>query len=259
MGIAAGQFMLPSSCGCAHTFQSRFIPTVSTWREATFAGFFGPIGEQYSALLPGQHLMLQASGPCFILKWPSKSFPTMVRAIVSEREVHVWHKDAPKLTRISVITPVNYFLVLTSIIIHGITIPIGKGFHTVRTKTLTSASQASPNRFSSSETKGPNIRSFLPFTHLPGARQPTVAFADETTQAHGDTATLGDRQSDSTQPSSATFPEHRTSSDLAVADADSADQGSVDHTHNPITTTWKEGDQVVVERDGRVVEVKHSQ
>ena len=25
--------------------QSRFIPTLPTWREAAFAGFFGPIGE----------------------------------------------------------------------------------------------------------------------------------------------------------------------------------------------------------------------
>ena len=35
------------------------------------------------------------------------------------------------------ILPVNYFLVLTSIIVHGITIPIGKGFQQARSITLT--------------------------------------------------------------------------------------------------------------------------
>ncbi len=36
----------------------------------------------------------------------------------------------------SVITPINYFLVLTSVIVHGITIPIGKGFSLARSRTL---------------------------------------------------------------------------------------------------------------------------
>lgn len=36
----------------------------------------------------------------------------------------------------SVIKPVNYFLVLTSIIVHGVTIPVGKGFQHARTLTL---------------------------------------------------------------------------------------------------------------------------
>ena len=40
--------------------------------------------------------------------------------------------------------PINYFLVLTSIIVHGITIPVGKGFTLVRSRTLTSRSQNGP-------------------------------------------------------------------------------------------------------------------
>lgn len=36
----------------------------------------------------------------------------------------------------SVIKPVNYFLVLTSIIVHGVTIPVGKGFNHARTLTM---------------------------------------------------------------------------------------------------------------------------
>lgn len=39
----------------------------------------------------------------------------------------------------AVILPVVYFIVMTSIIVHGITIPIGKGFH--RTLTVTRSSQ----------------------------------------------------------------------------------------------------------------------
>lgn len=27
-----------------HPFQSKWIPTVPTWKEAAFAGYFGPIG-----------------------------------------------------------------------------------------------------------------------------------------------------------------------------------------------------------------------
>lgn len=37
----------------------------------------------------------------------------------------------------SVILPVVYFLVLTSIIVHGVTIPVGKGFTFARTLTVT--------------------------------------------------------------------------------------------------------------------------
>lgn len=33
----------------------------------------------------------------------------------------------------------NYFLVLTSIIVHGVTIPLGKGFHRIHTQTLTAS------------------------------------------------------------------------------------------------------------------------
>lgn len=49
------------------------------------------------------------------------------------------------------ITPVVYVLVLTSIIVHGITIPIGKGFHSVSTRTFTlsrSQTQTQPDNVS---------------------------------------------------------------------------------------------------------------
>lgn len=41
-----------------------------------------------------------------------------------------------------VITPVVYFLVLTSVIVHGITIPIGKGFHHARSLTISRSQTA---------------------------------------------------------------------------------------------------------------------
>jgi hypothetical protein len=45
--------------------------------------------------------------------------------------------DGTRTALRDVILPVNYFLVLTSIIVHGITIPIGKGFQQARSITLT--------------------------------------------------------------------------------------------------------------------------
>jgi hypothetical protein len=71
-----------------------------------------------------------------------------------------------------VIVPVNYFLVLTSILVHGITIPVGKGFHMVRTRTLNIIS--TPTNRSTSIAKKSNIRDFLPFTRAGISPTPTV-------------------------------------------------------------------------------------
>ncbi|RSH92828.1 hypothetical protein EHS25_008274 [Saitozyma podzolica] len=84
---------------------SRWIPTLPTWREAVFAGFFGPIGV----------------GAVFYTQVALQVLPD----------------DGTRTALRDVILPVNYFLVLTSIIVHGITIPIGKGFQQARSITLT--------------------------------------------------------------------------------------------------------------------------
>lgn len=81
---------------------AKFIPTLPTFYESCFAGFFGPIGV----------------GAVFYVQVAFEFLP-------AERE-----------RLINVIEPVVYFLVLTSVVVHGVTIPLGKGFNLAR-RTLT--------------------------------------------------------------------------------------------------------------------------
>ncbi|KAL7424782.1 hypothetical protein Q5752_000466 [Cryptotrichosporon argae] len=83
----------------------KFIPALETWREAAFAGWFGPIGV----------------GAVFYNQVALETLPD----------------DGTRQHLRDVITPVVSFLVLTSVIVHGITVPIGKGFQTARSRTLT--------------------------------------------------------------------------------------------------------------------------
>ncbi|ORY33688.1 Sodium/hydrogen exchanger family-domain-containing protein [Naematelia encephala] len=90
---------------------SKWIPTLKTWREASFAGFFGPIGV----------------GAVFYTQVALQQLPEG-----SSRE----------RLRNSIL-PIVYFLVFTSVIVHGVTIPLGKGFQRVRTLTITRSQSAS--------------------------------------------------------------------------------------------------------------------
>lgn len=83
----------------------KMIPALPSFREAAFAGFFGPIGV----------------GAIYYTQVALQEIPD----------------DGSRDRLRTVIAPVVYFLVLTSIIVHGITIPIGKGsFHMAKTKSL---------------------------------------------------------------------------------------------------------------------------
>lgn len=84
--------------------QHKYIPTLPTYRESAFAGFFGPIGV----------------GAVFYVQ-------------VALREL----AEAERERLTAVITPVVYFLVLTSVVVHGITIPIVKGFQSAARRTIT--------------------------------------------------------------------------------------------------------------------------
>lgn len=110
--------------------------------------------------------------------------------------------------------PVNYFLVLTSIIVHGITIPVGKGFHSVRTRTINNS--ATPTDTSDPMAiKRSNIRDLLPFTRVGNSRtstiQPPVATPDQPAnremsgpnlaQDLGEASDQGEGPNDITQPS----------------------------------------------------------
>jgi hypothetical protein len=70
-----------------------------------------------------------------------------------------------------VIVPVNYFLVLTSIIVHGITIPVGKSFHMVRTRTFNISSTPPSASVAGKKT---NIRDLLPFSRVGISRTATL-------------------------------------------------------------------------------------
>ncbi|ORX36017.1 Sodium/hydrogen exchanger family-domain-containing protein [Kockovaella imperatae] len=89
---------------------SHFIPTLPTWRESLFAGFFGPIGV----------------GALFYTQVALEELPD----------------DGTRQHLRNVLYPVNLFLIFTSIVVHGITIPVGKGFQRARTITRNTGSRA---------------------------------------------------------------------------------------------------------------------
>ncbi|WWD17799.1 hypothetical protein CI109_102241 [Kwoniella shandongensis] len=112
---------------------SRWIPSLCTMHESLFAGYFGPIGV----------------GAVFYVQVALDVLP----------------EDGTRQHLRDVILPVVYFLVLTSVVVHGVTIPLGKGFQRARTKTLTMT-----NSFSKSNTGGggENVVSRLPPPVKPG-------------------------------------------------------------------------------------------
>ncbi|WWC66335.1 uncharacterized protein I206_100236 [Kwoniella pini CBS 10737] len=87
---------------------SRWIPALRTTRESLFAGLFGPIG----------------IGAIFYVQVALEVIP----------------EDGTRQHLREVILPVVYFLVLTSVLVHGVTIPIGKGFQRARTMTISRSS-----------------------------------------------------------------------------------------------------------------------
>lgn len=86
----------------------KFIPAIRTWREAVFTGWFGPIGV----------------GAIFYYSVAIESIPA----------------DGPNAHAREVLEPIIYFMVLASVVAHGITIPL---FYigTFATRTLTRTSE----------------------------------------------------------------------------------------------------------------------
>lgn len=106
------------SCGtCSTTGQSltisqkKFIPPIAgSWKDALFTGYFGPIGV----------------GAVFYIEVAHHAIPD----------------DGTRERLRAVVAPVVYFMVLTSVIVHGITIPIGKSMQ--HTLTLTRSKSDAP-------------------------------------------------------------------------------------------------------------------
>ncbi|ORX50878.1 hypothetical protein DM01DRAFT_1408872 [Hesseltinella vesiculosa] len=90
----------------------KFVPAIHTWREALFTGWFGPIGV----------------GAIFYYTEAIDNFTA----------------DGPEARARSLVEPIVYFMVLSSVIVHGITIPL---FHigSFASRTLTRTSMSSVN------------------------------------------------------------------------------------------------------------------
>lgn len=87
----------------------KFIPAIRTWREAVFTGWFGPIGV----------------GAIFYYTVALESIPV----------------DGPNAHAREVLTPIIYFMVLASVVAHGVTIPLYY-IGTFTTRTLTRNSES---------------------------------------------------------------------------------------------------------------------
>jgi len=94
-----------------------FIPDIKTWREALFAGHFGPIGVGaiFVAILARAELETSHTTPL-------ASYPAV---------------GAPNATLVALIWPIVTFLVITSIIVHGSSIAVFTLGKRINTLTLT--------------------------------------------------------------------------------------------------------------------------
>ncbi|XMA15336.1 hypothetical protein WAI453_008127 [Rhynchosporium graminicola] len=91
-----------------------FIPDIKTWREALFAGHFGPIGV----------------GAIFIAILARAELETETTTPLGSYTDH----NAPNYTVVAIIWPITTFLVITSIIVHGSSIAVftlGKHINTL--------------------------------------------------------------------------------------------------------------------------------
>jgi hypothetical protein len=91
------------------------MPAMKTYREAIFSGWFGPMGV----------------GAVFL------------SMIAKEEMLEIYQDDAVKPVTINLISPVVLFIVLSSTLVHGTTIPLFKIGKRIRTRTLSIASTGS--------------------------------------------------------------------------------------------------------------------
>ncbi|KAK4688341.1 sodium/hydrogen antiporter, partial [Tremellales sp. Uapishka_1] len=172
-----------------------WIPALPTWREAAFAGFFGPIGV----------------GAVYYVQVALEKIPD----------------DGTRDHLRQVITPVVYFLILTSVIVHGITIPINRGFKHAQTLTMSRSQTGTANE--------PNNVSRLP---PPQERQGTPS--DSTNMEQAVRFTLDDDRNNSSLASSPNLRRQTSREDHADRMTGADREGE---------SIWREGSHVVVESD----------
>lgn len=112
-----------------------FIPDIKTWREALFAGHFGPIGVGaiFAAILARAELENGSTEPEDVLPGPG----------------------VENYMLIQIIWPLTTFLVITSIVVHGSSIAVFTLGKRINTLTLTMS-------FTQAEENGPNWMNRLP-------------------------------------------------------------------------------------------------
>jgi len=101
-----------------------FIPDVRTWREALFAGHFGPIGVGAIFVAILARAELETGEPVPLAHLPSS--------------------DAPEFDLIYLVWPIVTFIVISSIIVHGSSIAVFTLGKRINTLTLTMSYTAAP-------------------------------------------------------------------------------------------------------------------
>ncbi|KAG0784062.1 hypothetical protein G6F57_001068 [Rhizopus arrhizus] len=91
------------------------MPAMKTYREAIFSGWFGPMGV----------------GAVFL------------SMVAKEELIEIYHDSETKPVAIDLVSPVVLFIVLSSTLVHGTTIPLFKIGKRIRTRTLSIASTGS--------------------------------------------------------------------------------------------------------------------
>ncbi|WVF70543.1 hypothetical protein IAT40_005334 [Kwoniella sp. CBS 6097] len=241
---------------------SRWIPSLRTARESVFAGFFGPIGV----------------GAVFYVQVALDTLP-----------------DNGTRTHLrQTLLPTVYFLVLTSVVVHGITIPLGKGFQRAKTITLTRTSTGAGHGNSTSDDTAKTNSGGGGSRHISRLPPPVpvpTAISTEIQQGKSGGGAIRFDDSPSTSTSRAQTPARHSSlppnpsenqTTAKCGDGDSAaitaeeKRSKVSQSISPEsapsnnnvggrgfdevpsgpTTTWREGDDIVVEsRDGENVKV----
>ncbi|KAK7530903.1 Sodium/hydrogen exchanger family-domain-containing protein [Phyllosticta citribraziliensis] len=254
------------------------IPDIKTWREALFAGHFGPIGVGaiFIAILARAELETETTTPLAVL--PEEGFP--------------------HLNIIELIWPITTFLVICSIVVHGSSIAVFTLGKHINTLTLTLS-------YTQANEEGPSWMDRLPRIQSRSKSSMSLRRPDETDSSYDEKAeTTSDshlglprnflrrKDDDSQSRSSSLRPSRRkrwegmgpggpisqsaiapVRRERSPADApapgredsentalNSDDSPEGDRVQSPQEEVYQEGDQIIIEdEEGNVLDVRNSQ
>jgi NhaP-type Na+/H+ or K+/H+ antiporter len=236
-----------------------FIPDIKTWREALFAGHFGPIGVGAVFVAIMARAELESENPVPLAELPPP--------------------DAEHYTLITLVWPIVTFLVVASILVHGSSVAVftlGKHINTLtitmsyttgpeegpawlnRLPRISSQSRSQARTMSDTEIDELKLPEYpagtLPPVGMPGNFLRRVKEEDSNHSRHGSRASslVGRRKrkkwDDGIGPGgpisqSAIFPQRRSQSEQTTATLrnDSSSQSPPDHQDNTPTTMSRRG------------------